>query len=173
MQTSTEQLRALADHMLETAKKQLSDGANLLPMVHLVDASDGTGDVIFGIEGNIMNDVALKQKFADMIRREVQNHGYSAALMLADSFTMKHKDAIEAEAVLALRRTGLTLQQVAERGIGELLEAVSVFVQSKNDKDSNYALQVAYKRDADGKVQSFSEPSMFEGALTGRMKFFD
>lgn len=173
MQTSTEQLRALADHMLETAKKQLSDGAELMPMVHLVDASDNIGDAIFGIEGTIMNDVALKQKFADMIRREVKDHGYSAALMLVDSFTMKPKNAIEAETVLALQRAGLTLQQVAERGIGELLEAVTVFVQSKDDKDSNYALQAIYKRDTDGKIQSFSEPSMFEGALTGRMKFFD
>lgn len=166
-----ESLKNAGATLIESGKKQLKDSKDLMPVIKLGDAADGSGDTILGVTGEVMNSDKAKEKLASHVKELIAKHGYFHSIFMSDTFQLMSRNKEEGELIVALREMGIPSVTIAEKGLGKLREQITVMIEAVGTK-----IQMAcpYERDADGNVTSFGEIEETTGVtFSGRFVFFD
>ncbi len=165
-----EALKEVGKRLIESGKQQLKATKDLLPVIKLGDAGDGTADMVIGLGGDTPNSEAAKEKVADFIKQQIAKHGFFHSVFMFDTYRLVSKDAAEGEMILGLRRMGVPSPDIARMGLGKLREQISVVIEAVGTK---IGMSCPYERDADGNVTSFGEiEEVADAKYEGRFIFF-
>ena len=165
-----ESLKSAGLALIESGKTQLKETKDLLPVIKLGDAADGSADMIFGIDID-MNSGTAKDKLSKLIKGLIAKHGFFHSVSMFDAYHLQSKDKDEGELILRLREMGVPSPEIAKMGLGTLREQIGVFIEAVGTK---IAMSCPYERDADGAVTSFGEiEETIDANFSGRMIFFE
>lgn len=165
-----DELREVGMKLLESGKEQLKETKNILPVVILGDAASGKGDTVLGISGEVMNSGPQKNALAKKIKELIAEEGYMHSVSLFDTWMLGSTNDEEYRTINALHiGLGMSLDEIAELGLGQLHESLHVIVEAVG---TSFMISQRYERDAEGNVVSFGE--LENGKIGGgRMKFFE
>lgn len=167
-----EELKQHALTLLETSKKQLLKNGNIIPVIALYDAMDGQGATVMAVgEPHLMNNEKAKDALADTVNKAIAEHGFTAVIMISDTWTLKLQKHEVEKAMLLRRQLGIDNVGLAKMGYGKLTEQLTATVEMSNG-DGMIICQ-PYTRKGD-KVTAFAEREDIDAPMkAGRFKWFD
>lgn len=168
MPKSMNELKAEAYKYIEWAKEELikTDGV-LAPAIALLDGPDGLVEFI-AVDGRITNSYPAKEALAKKVGEEIKEKGFKAVIMVTDSFLLQVKQD-KVNEVMKLREQGLRNKQLAELGMGEIVEQITATIEMSNGK--SWAVNQPYTHEGDKIV--FGKPTDYETPMvTGIFTWF-
>lgn len=173
MNNTIESLRPLAEKYIGMAKQQLTGSKNLMPIISLLNPADGSGDLISAIDGNIMNIPEAKDALAKQIKGDIKAHGFTASVMISDTFMAKVNPEKEQEVLFLHRELHISLDKIAKLMPEAVTVQESILISIETSDGQSELISTPYTRDADGNVTGFGEPTTInDSQQSGRFRFF-
>ena len=169
-QPTMDQLKLIGRELLNEACKELRKTGNIVPKLIFGDAMDETPNVIVIIDPTLVSSTAAKLALTSRIKREIATHGYTYIVLMLDMFRLGIRSEEEKQALKVLHGVlGISLDELAGMGLGQLCETIQVQIQSMTDSVS---LSVEYSRNEDKSIKEVKDATEMPGFSHGLFKFF-